>query len=78
MLDIVIESIAEHLNLSKSEIISIEEDTKLKEDLKIDSLDAIEISMILEEKLDIEFEESDMDGVVTIGDLVKVVEKIKA
>lgn len=34
--------------------------------------------MLLEDKLDIILEENDMDDVVTVGDLVSVIEKIQA
>ena len=76
MLKIVVEAIAEHLNLSESKIALIDEETKLKEDLEIDSLDAVEISMLLEDKLEVEFDEADMDGIETVGDLVKAIEDL--
>lgn len=76
MLKVVVEAIAEHLNLSESKISLIDEETKLKEDLEIDSLDAVEISMLLEDKLEVEFDEADMDGIETVGDLVKAIEDL--
>ena len=78
MLNIVIEAISEQLSLTGEEIASITEDTRLREDLNIDSLEAVEIAMLLEDKLDIILEENDMDDVVTVGDLVSVIEKIQA
>lgn len=78
MLHTVIEAIAEHLDLNDDEISSIKENTRLKEDLDIDSLDAVEISMILEDKLDIVLDEADVDAVITVGDLVSAIEEVKA
>lgn len=78
MLNIVIEAISEQLSLTGEEIASITENTRLREDLNIDSLEAVEIAMLLEDKLDIILEENDMDDVVTVGDLVSVIEKIQA
>lgn len=78
MLNIVIEAISEQLSLTAEEIASITENTRLREDLNIDSLEAVEIAMLLEDKLDIILEENDMDDVVTVGDLVSVIEKIQA
>ena len=78
MLNIVIEAIAEQLALNDEEVSVITENTKLREDLNIDSLDAVEIAMLLEDKLDIILDEGDLDEVSTVGDLVSVVEKIQA
>lgn len=67
-----------HKKIKAEEIASITENTRLREDLNIDSLEAVEIAMLLEDKLDIILEENDMDDVVTVGDLVSVIEKIQA
>ena len=40
------------------------------EDLEIDSLDLIEVGMIIEERFDVELEPSDFDGVETVEDLL--------
>lgn len=77
MISIVKEVIAEHLSL-EDEMDSIRENTRLVEDLNLDSLDAVEISMLIEDKLNIEFDEADLEGVSTVADLVKAIEKVKA
>ena len=46
---------------------------KLVEDLGFDSLDTIDFRMALEERFDIEISDEDADGLVTIGDVVKLV-----
>lgn len=54
------------------DIDSISEDSTL-EDLKIDSLDAVEIIMDIEDKYDIAIDS--VDDIKTVGDIVKEVEK---
>lgn len=44
------------------------------EDLKIDSLDAVEIIMDIEDKYDIAIDS--IDDIKTVGDIVKEVEKV--
>jgi acyl carrier protein len=55
---------------------TIDDDTVLA-DLGIDSLDAVEISMYLEETFDIEFSDSEMDNIaradITFADVVRIV-----
>jgi len=53
-------------------------ETKLIEDLgfdSLDSLDTFELCWAIEEKFDIEISDEDVDGLVTIGDVVKCVVK---
>ena len=45
------------------------------EDLGMDSLDVVELTMAVEEEFNIDIRDEVLDGIVTIGDLVKVVEK---
>ena len=47
-------------------------DTNFEEDLGVDSLDIVELSMALEEEFDIgEMSEEDLAGIKTVGDLVR-------
>lgn len=62
----------------RNQISAITENTRLREDLRIDSLEAVEIAMLLEDKLDVILDESDLDEVTTVGDLVAVIEKMQA
>jgi len=48
-------------------------ETKLVDDLGFDSLDTVELCLAIEEKFDIEVSDKDIDGLVTIGDVVKCV-----
>lgn len=50
---------------------SITKDTNFEEDLGVDSLDIVELSMALEEEFDIgEMSEEDLATIKTVGDLV--------
>ena len=50
---------------------SITMDTNFEEDLSVDSLDIVELSMALEEEFDIgEMSEEDLATIKTVGDLV--------
>lgn len=48
-------------------------DSRLVEDLGADSLDSVELVMVLEDELGIEIDDSELDGVKTVGQLVEIV-----
>ena len=51
---------------------NISMDTNFEEDLGVDSLDIVELSMALEEEFDIgEMSEEDLAAIKTVGDLVR-------
>ncbi len=45
-------------------------------ELGLDSLDVVELLLQLEEEYDIHFDDVDMSGIVTVQDLVNVIEKL--
>ncbi len=47
-------------------------------DLGVDSLDLIEVSMILEDEYDVEFNGEDFAGVTTVGDALGVFDRVVA
>ena len=60
--------IADQLGVDSSNITM---DTNFEEDLGVDSLDIVELSMALEEEFDIgEMSEEDLATIKTVGDLV--------
>ena len=59
---------------TKSPDAVLEDGTKL-EDLGLDSLDKIELLYAIEEQFGIEFENEEMQGFVTVGDIVASIEK---
>ncbi|MCL1991127.1 MAG: acyl carrier protein [Defluviitaleaceae bacterium] len=75
MLEQIKPLIAEALNLEES---AITLEATLKDDLGIDSLDAVELIMELEDELDVKIEDAEAQAFVTIGDIVKLLEAKKA
>ena len=47
----------------------------MKEDLGIDSLDAVELAMAIEEAFDIKIDDEDLKKLITVQDIVNCVEK---
>lgn len=50
-------------------------ESKLEDDLNLDSLDKVEILMAIEEEFDIEVRDDEADKVETVAELVKLVDK---
>ena len=51
-------------------------EASLKDDLGADSLDAVEIVMDIEDEFDIEIDDTKIDAVATVGDLVAYIEQV--
>ncbi len=49
---------------------AVDDDAKIAEDLKADSLDTVELIMALEEEFDMEIPDEDAENIVTVGDAV--------
>jgi len=73
VLDRIKELIEEEMNIP-ADTVSLE--SKIAEDLGADSIDAIELIMGIEEEFDIEISDDEAMGIKTVGDLVKVIEKL--
>ena len=46
----------------------------LKEDLDIDSLDMVELALALEDATNLSLPEEDLDGIITVDDIVSLIE----
>ena len=64
--------VAQKLNIDESEITP---EKSLTNDLGADSLDVVEVSMMLEREFNVKFSEEDMANVKTVGDLYQLIEK---
>ena len=53
-------------------------DSKLGDDLELDSLDMVELVMFLEECFNIEIPDEEAGNIVTVGDAIEVIKKQKA
>ena len=64
--------IATKLSINKSEVTP---EKNLFNDLGADSLDFVELSMIMEREFNVKFSEEDTSNVKTVGDLYAMIEK---
>lgn len=55
----------------------IDLESRLDEDLGIDSLDAVELSMALEEEFDIKIPDDELPDLKKVSDIVKLIDKLK-
>lgn len=73
MFEKVRDMLAEALNISAKKITM---DSNVIEDLGADSLDMVELLSRLEDEEGITIPEEDLDGLTTVGDIVRELEKI--
>ena len=73
MFEKVRDMLAESLNISAEKITM---DSNVIEDLGADSLDMVELLSRLEDEEGITIPEEDLDGLTTVGDIVRELEKI--
>ena len=62
--------IEEQLGINESEITT---DSAFIEDLGADSLDVVELIMAFESEFDMEIEDDEVEGISTVGDVVKYI-----
>lgn len=70
MFDKIKEVIVENLDVKEEEV---QMEARLVEDLGADSLDAVEISMALEDEFDIEIADEDLENLETVEDIVNAI-----
>jgi acyl carrier protein len=68
----VYDLVADHLGVAKD---TLTDETHFKKDLGIDSLDSVEMVMELEEEFDVKIEDDESEKLLTVGDVVKLMEK---
>ena len=73
MFEKVRDMLAEALNISAEKITM---DSNVIEDLGADSLDMVELLSRLEDEEGLTIPEEDLDGLTTVGDIVRELEKI--
>ena len=78
MLKIAKLAIVETLGTERALEVEIEWDSKLGDDLMLDSLDMVELVMFLEECFGVEIPDEDAGTIVTVGDAIEVIKKCKA
>ena len=73
MLEKIQEMLAEALNLSVEKVTA---EAKIVDDLGADSLDVVELLSRLEDEYGITIPDEDVESLVTVGDVVKEIEKL--
>lgn len=71
MFEQVKDALVESLNVDGEEI---KLESNLKDDLGIDSLAAVELSLDLETEFDVEISDEELAALVTVEDIVKLIE----
>ena len=74
MLEKIQEMLAEALNLPVEKVTA---EAKIVDDLGADSLDVVELLSRLEDEYGITIPDEDVESLVTVGDVVKEIEKLK-
>ena len=59
------------------DIASVTDDTRLVDDLELDSIELVNVAMDLEESLDVEILDSEISAAMTVGQVIDAVKKIK-
>ncbi|MBQ6633979.1 MAG: acyl carrier protein [Ruminococcus sp.] len=67
----VSEIIVDQLECEKDEVTM---EASITEDLGADSLDVVDLVMSIEESFDVEIPDEDVEGIKTVGDIVKYIE----
>ncbi|HIV64600.1 MAG TPA: acyl carrier protein [Firmicutes bacterium] len=73
LFDIIVDKLSEYLKVDKSKITM---DTNIKTDLNADSLTVVELLFAMEQEYDITIPDDVVDGLETVGDLVKYLETV--
>lgn len=71
---IVVAMLAKQLNKPVAEVTPAK---RIKEDLRADSLDIVDLIMNIEEKFDITVSDDAVETIKTVGDLIAFIEKIE-
>ena len=71
----VLEAIREHLAQRGIEATDVSEESHLVDDLGLDSLDTVELTLGLEERFGIEIPDTELEGVTSVGDAVTLISK---
>lgn len=67
--------IVSHLEGRGIEVAGVSETTDLVDELGLDSLDTVELTLGLEEAFGVEIPDSDLEDVRTVGDVIDLIEK---
>lgn len=70
----VLTGIKEHLDGRGIDTSSLGVDSRILEDLDLDSLDTVELTLGLEKRFGVEISDEDAEGLETVGDVIDLIE----
>jgi acyl carrier protein len=70
----ILGAIKSHLESRGIDAEQVTEQANLADDLGLDSLDTVELTVAIEERYSIEIPDAELEGVVTIGDAVDLIQ----
>ncbi len=70
----ILESIRSHLAQRGIEGEDVQMEASLADDLSLDSLDTVELTLSLEEKFEIEIPDTELEDLMTVADAVDLIE----
>lgn len=73
LFEIIVDKLSEYLKVDKTKITM---DTNIKTDLAADSLTIVELLFAMEQEYDVTIPDEVVDGLETVGDLVKYLETV--
>lgn len=71
----ILESIREHLAGRGIDRETVTPEAQLGNDLDLDSLDTVELTLGLEKRFDIEIPDSELEDLTTVGDAISLISK---
>ena len=71
----ILDVVREHLSSRGIDAETVGMDASLSDDVGLDSLDTVELTLALEQRYGIEIPDSELEDLVTVGDAVHLIEK---
>lgn len=71
----ILETVREHLSSRGIDAETVGMDASLSDDVGLDSLDTVELTLALEQRYGIEIPDSELEDLVTVGDAVQLIDK---
>ena len=71
----ILETVREHLSSRGIDAGGIGMDSRLSDDVGLDSLDTVELTLALEQRYGIEIPDSELEDLATVGDAVELIDR---
>ena len=71
----ILETVREHLSSRGIDAAGVEMGSSLSDDVGLDSLDTVELTLALEQRYGIEIPDSELEDLATVGDAVELIDR---